>query len=158
MLHGRIAVEPVHLGPGWAGFDFGAAFGCPVKVINDAAMQALGGYRGTGSMLFLGLGTGLGTALIVGGALQPMELAHLPCKKGRSYEDYVGKRGYQRLGKKRWRRHVWAVVALLRKALEPDEVLLGGGNVKHLDDPPAGVRLGGNADAFEGGLRLWREA
>ena len=154
VVHGRIAAEPKNLGKGWAGFDFGDAFGCPVKVMNDAAMQALGSYEG-GRMLFLGLGTGLGSAMIVDGVLEPMELAHLPYRKGRSYEDYVGKRGLKRLGRKRWRKHVWEVIDLLRKALEPDYVVIGGGNVKKLGDMPKDVRRGDNANAFPGGFRLW---
>lgn len=157
VLHSRIIVNAAHLGPGWIAFDFGQAFGRPVKIINDAAMQALGAYPGRGRMLFLGLGTGMGSAMIVEGELEPLELAHLPYKKDRSYEDYVGKAGLKRLGKKRWRKHVWEVVLLLRQALEPDLVVIGGGNAKLLDTPPKGVRLGDNADAFEGGFRLWRE-
>lgn len=153
-VHGRIAAEPKNLGRGWVGFDFGAAFGCPVQVVNDAAMQALGAYTG-GRMLFLGLGTGLGSAMIVNGLVEPMELAHLPYRKGRSYEDFVGARGLQRLGKKKWRKHVWAVIDMLRQALEPDYVVVGGGNVKKLGELPPGVHRGQNADAFTGGFRLW---
>ncbi len=156
VVHGRIAAEPKNLGPGWVGFDFGAAFGLPVRLINDAAMQALGSYEG-GRLLFLGLGTGLGSAMIVDGRLEPMELAHLPYRKGRTYEDYLGVAGLQRLGKKKWRKHVFAVVALLRAALEPDTVVLGGGNARKLDDLPPGVRMGDNANAFTGGFRLWNQ-
>lgn len=152
--NGKLVAEPVNLGPGWVGFDFERAFGCPVKLVNDAAMQALGSYEG-GTMLFLGLGTGLGTALIVQGVLQPTELAHLPYRKGRTFEDYVGLRGLQRLGKRKWRRHVQAVIEMLRTALEVDYVVLGGGNSKHLKVLPEGVRLGDNSHAFEGGFRLW---
>ena len=135
-------------------FDFRAAFGCPVKVINDAAMQALGSYRG-GRMLFLGLGTGLGSAMIVDGILEPMELAHLTYKKGKTYEDYLGLRGLKRLGKKKWRRHVAKVVVKLKTALEADYVVLGGGNIKKLTQPPPGARLGNNQNAFIGGFRMW---
>jgi polyphosphate glucokinase len=153
---GRIAAEPTHLGGGWVRCDFERAFGCPVKLLNDAAMQALGSYRG-GSMLFLGLGTGLGTALIVDGVIAPLELAHLPYKKG-TYEDYVGLRGLERCGKKKWRRHVFDVVERLRVALQADDLVLGGGNVKLLDRLPEGARLGNNTNAFKGGYRLWAES
>ena len=147
--------EPHNLARGWVDFDFAAAFGRPVRVINDAAMQALGSYRG-GSMLFLGLGTGLGSAMVINGELAPMELAHLPYRKNRTYEDYVGERGYRRLGMAKWRHHVAAVVELLRAALEPDEVVLGGGNVHKLHRLPRGVRRGDNNNAFRGGFRLWQ--
>lgn len=153
---GRIVAEPTHLGGGWVRCDFERAFGCPVKLLNDAAMQALGSYRG-GSMLFLGLGTGLGTALIVDGVIAPLELAHLPYKKG-TYEDYVGLRGLERCGKKKWRRHVFDVVERLRVALQADDLVLGGGNVKFLDRLPDGARLGNNTNAFKGGYRLWAES
>ena len=156
LLHQRVAAEPHNLGKGWMGFDFAAAFARPVKLINDAAMQALGGYRG-GRMLFLGFGTGLGTAMIVDGVVEPMELGHLQYKKA-TYEDYVGARALERLGKKKWRKHVFDVIARLRGALVPDDVLLGGGNVKHLDELPDGCRRGDNADAFTGGFRLWDTA
>jgi polyphosphate glucokinase len=156
VVHDRIATEPRNLGRGWVGFDFGAAFGLPVKLINDAAMQALGGYEG-GSMLFLGLGTGLGSAMIVDGQIEPMELGHLPYRKGRTYEDYVGAAGLKRLGQQKWRKHVWAMVDLLRGALEPDSVVVGGGNAARLTSLPPGVRLGDNANAFVGGFRLWQE-
>jgi polyphosphate glucokinase len=154
-IHDRPLHDPRNLGGGWAGFDFRTAFGCPVKLINDAAMQALGSYNG-GRLLFLGLGTGLGSAMVVDGILEPMELAHLPYKNGRTYEDYVGLRGLKRLGKKRWRRHVAAVVELLKAALEPDDVVIGGGNAKKLAELPPGCRLGDNANAFIGGFRLWQ--
>ncbi|MFN8178404.1 MAG: ROK family protein [bacterium] len=157
VVHERIAAEPRNLGRGWVGFDFAEAFGCPVKLTNDAAMQALGSYTG-GRMLFLGLGTGLGSAMIVDGRLEPMELAHLPYRKGRTYEDYVGATGLKRLGAAKWRKHVWTVVATLRAALEPDYVVVGGGNAKRLHRPPPGVRLGKNSNAFLGGFRLWRAA
>jgi hypothetical protein len=156
VLHGKPVSEPHNLGSGWVGFNFRKAFGCPVRVINDAAMQALGGYKG-GCMLFLGLGTGLGSALIIDGVLEPMELAHLPYKKGRSYEEYVGKSGLKRLGKKKWRRSVTDVVTRLKSALEADDVVVGGGNARLLDSPPGGARLGSNANAFLGGYRLWRD-
>jgi len=154
VVHGRPVAEPHNLGRGWVGFDFPKAFGCPVRIVNDAAMQALGSYRG-GRMLFLGLGTGLGSAMIIDGVLEPMELAHLPYRKDRTYEDYVGLRGLERLGKKRWRRHVADVVERLRAALEADDVVLGGGNAKLLKSLPPGTRLGRNANAFVGGFRLW---
>ena len=153
---GRIVSEPHNLGRGWVGFDFEAAFGFPVKVINDAAMQALGGYE-RGKMLFLGLGTGLGSALIVEGMVVPLELAHLPFEKG-TFEDYVGLRGLERWGKKEWRRYVADVVARLIAAILPDEVVLGGGNVKELKELPPGCRAITNNAAFVGGFRLWEEA
>jgi len=155
VVHGHPVAEPHNLGRGWVGFDFRKAFGRPVKVINDAAMQALGSYRG-GRMLFLGLGTGLGSALIVDGVLEPMELAHLPYKKGCTYEDYVGLAGLKRLGKKKWRRSVADVVAQLEEALQADYVILGGGNSRLLKRLPRGARLGDNANAFIGGFRLWQ--
>ncbi len=156
VVHGKIAAEPHNLGSGWMRYDFPRAFRKPTRVLNDAAMQALGSYQG-GRMLFLGLGTGLGSAVIADGDLQPMELGHLPYRKGRSYEDYVGARGYEKYGKKKWRKHVLAVVEILRGALEPDYVVVGGGNAKKLGDLPAGVRLGDNGNAFLGGFRLWRD-
>jgi len=155
VLHGRPVAEPHNLVPGWVGFDYQAAFGCLVKVINDAAMQALGSYKG-GKLLFLGLGTGLGSTMIVEGIVEPMELGHLPYRKG-TYEDYVGIRGLERVGKKKWRRHVADVVARLIAALEPDDVVLGGGNVKKLKALPPHCRAGDNANAFLGGFRLWAE-
>ena len=154
--HGRPIVEPHHLGKGWVAFDYTAAFGKPVRIINDAAMQAIGSYEG-GRMLFLGLGTGLGSALILGGVLEPMELGHLPYRKGRTYEDYVGMAGLARLGKKRWRRAVFDVVETLSKAFEVDYVMLGGGNVAKLKRLPPQVRAGHNTNAFRGGYRLWTE-
>lgn len=156
VLRNRPVAEPHNLGGGWVGFDFEGAFGCPTKVVNDAAMQALGGYRG-GKMLFLGLGTGLGSTMIVDGIVEPMELGHLPYKKA-TYEDYVGLRGLQRRGKKKWRKHVGDVVARLVAALEPDDIVIGGGNAKKLDGLPPGCRLGDNANAFVGGFRLWQPA
>jgi len=139
---------------GWVGFDYAKGLGCPVKVINDAAMQAIGSYQG-GRMLFLGLGTGLGSAMIVDGIVEPMELAHLPYKKGKTYEDYLGLRGLKRMGKKKWRRYVVRIVEELQKALEADYVVLGGGNVKKIKTLPAKTRLGANGNAFVGGYRLW---
>jgi polyphosphate glucokinase len=156
VLHGKPVSEPNNLGGGWVGFDFAKAFGCPVRVINDAAMQALGSYKG-GRMLFLDLGTGLGAALIVDGVLEPMELAHLPYKTGQTYEDRVGKAALKRFGKKKWRRNVADVVTRLRAALEPDDVVVGGGDAKLLASLPKGVRLGSNANAFVGGYRLWKD-
>ena len=139
VLHGHPIAEPHHLGSGWVGFDFRRALGCPVRLINDAAMQALGSYL-RGRMLFLGLGTGLGSAMIVNGIVEPMELGHLPYKKG-VYEDYVGAQGLAKHGKSKWRRHVADVVRLLVAALEPDDVVLGGGNAKELKELPQGCRL-----------------
>jgi predicted NBD/HSP70 family sugar kinase len=156
VFRGRPAVEPHNLGRGWVGFKFEAAFGRPVKIINDAAMQALGSYK-SGTLLFLGLGTGLGSALVVEGNVVPMELGHLSYKKG-TYEDYVGIRGLKRLGKKKWARHVEFGVARLIDALHPDDVVLGGGNAKKLKKLPTGCRKGDNANAFVGGFRLWNEA
>lgn len=156
VVHGHPIHEPHNLGGGWVGFDFREAFGRPVKIINDAAMQALGSYRGK-RMLFLGLGTGLGSAMIADGVLEPMEIAHLSYKKGKTYEDYLGLRGLERLGKKKWRRHVAEVVRQLTTALEADYVVLGGGNVKKLKTLPAGAVEGNNANAFKGGFRLWSD-
>ena len=156
VLHGRVVAEPHNLGRGWVHFDYRAAFGRPVKIINDAAMQALGSYKG-GKMLFLGLGTGLGSALVVDGIVEPMELGHLPYRKG-TYEAYVGQRGLEQRGKKKWRRHVAEAVAGLIAALEPDDVVLGGGNVRKLKELPAGCRARDNAKAFFGGIRLWAVA
>jgi len=154
IINGRPLREPHNLGAGWMGFDFRKAFGCPVKVINDASMQALGSYKG-GSMLFLGLGTGLGSAMIVEGVLEPMELAHLLYKKEKTYEDYLGLRGLERLGKKKWRQHVAKITKKLMTALEADYIVLGGGNAKKLNELPEGTRLGSNDNAFLGGFRLW---
>jgi predicted NBD/HSP70 family sugar kinase len=150
---GRVISEPVNLGKGWVGFDFETAFGAPTKVMNDAAMQALGSYDG-GTMLFLGLGTGLGTALIADGIVEPMEIGHLPFKKG-SYEDYVGERGRLKRGDKRWRGLVDEAVEQLTSALEPDSVVIGGGNATKLRELPPKTRLGDNANAFTGGFRAW---
>jgi polyphosphate glucokinase len=152
---GRAIHEPFNLGAGWVGFDFRKAFGRPVKMINDAAMQALGSYH-DGRLLFLGLGTGLGSAMVVDGLLEPMELAHLPYKHGKTYEDYLGKRGLEKSGKKKWRRHVFEIAQKLKNALEADCVVLGGGNAKKLKALPDGMRLGSNHDAFLGGFRLWK--
>lgn len=154
VIHGRPLHEPYNLGGGWVGFDFGKAFGRPVKVINDAAMQALGSYQG-GRMLFLGLGSGLGSAMIVDGIVEPMELAHLPFKKGKTYEDYVGARGFARLGKKRWRHYVTDVVNRLKNALDAEYVVLGGGNIHNIKKLPPNTRAGDNQNAFLGGFRMW---
>lgn len=155
VLHGKPVSDPHNLGPGWVGFDFRKAFGHPVKLMNDAAMQAVGSYK-RGRMLFLGLGTGLGSALIVDGVIEPMELAHLPYKNGRTYEDYIGLRGLERLGKKKWRSYVADVVNRLKTALGADDVVIGGGNAKLLKELPAGSRLGSNTNAFRGGFRIWQ--
>jgi polyphosphate glucokinase len=155
VIGGRLMAEPHNLGGGWVGFNFAKAFGCPVKIVNDAAMQALGSYEG-GRMLFLGLGTGLGSALVIDGTLAPLELAHLPYKKNRTYEEYVGLAGLQRLGKKSWRHHVEDVVARFKTAMQVEYVVLGGGNAKLLKKIPAGARLGNNDNAFRGGFRLWQ--
>ncbi|MEP6678740.1 MAG: ROK family protein [Betaproteobacteria bacterium] len=148
--------EPHNLGTGWVNFDYGAAFARPVRIINDAAMQALGSYQG-GRMLFLGLGTGLGSTLIVEGAIVPMELAHLPYRK-KTFEDYVGEKALERHGKTKWRRRVTDVVKRLTAAFEPEDVVLGGGNVRLLKDLPPRCRAGDNANAFAGGFRLWEGA
>ena len=153
VVHGKILMEPVNLGRGWVGFDFEAALGKPVRLINDAAMQALGSYEG-GRMLFLGLGTGLGSALVLDGVLAPMELGHLPYGRG-TFESYVGKAGLRERGTKKWQAHVETVVAVLSAGLHPDYVVLGGGNASKLRQLPSGSRLGTNANAFEGGFRLW---
>jgi polyphosphate glucokinase len=155
VFQSRPLAEPRNLGPGWVGFDFARAFARPVKVVNDATMQAIGSYRG-GKMLFLGLGTGLGSTMIVDGVIAPMELGHLPFKKG-TYEDYVGRAGLERLGKAKWQRHVADVVSRLIAALEPDDTVIGGGNVKKLAALPPQVRAGDNANALRGGFRLWQE-
>jgi polyphosphate glucokinase len=151
---GRVVSKPVNLGKGWVGFDFEAAFGRPTKVLNDAAMQALGSYDG-GKMLFLGLGTGLGSALVVDGIVEPMELSHLPFRKA-TFEDYVGERGRKRLGKNDWQKAVAETIEALTAALEPEYVVLGGGNAKKLERLPANVRLGRNDNAFRGAFRLWK--
>lgn len=153
IVNGRISHEPHNLGTGWVKYDFQKALGKPVKLINDAAMQALGSYEG-GTMLFLGLGTGLGSALVTGGCVAPLELAHLPYRKG-EYEDYVGLRGLEKFGKKKWREHVATVVGLLKKAMVADYVVLGGGQTKLLKDLPEGCRRGDNFNAFKGGQRVW---
>lgn len=154
VLGGKPVHDPHNLAAGWVCFDFAGAFGCPFKLVNDAAMQALGNYRG-GKLLFLGLGTGLGSALIVDGAIEPLELAHLPYKNGKTFEDYVGVRGLEQRGKHKWRKSVADVVECLRAALEPEEVVLGGGNAKLLEELPEGTRLGDDLAAFTGGFRLW---
>jgi polyphosphate glucokinase len=151
---GKIVEEPVNLGPGWRGFNFRKAFGRPVKILNDAAMQALGSYR-KGSMLFLGFGTGLGAALIADGVIVPLEIAHLPYKK-LTIEDYVGARALDKNGKKKWRKHSLTVIDDIMKAFEPEDVVIGGGNAKKLGGLPRRCRLGSNANAFRGGFRLWK--
>lgn len=151
--NGQIVQEPVNIGKGWIGFDFEAAFGKPVRILNDAAMQALGSYQG-GTLLFMGFGTGLGTAVIVDGKILPTELAHLPYKKG-TYEEYVGVRGMEYMGQKKWQKHVLNIVDLFSKAIRPDDIVLGGGNSKYLTELPEECRLGNNKLAFEGGLRMW---
>jgi polyphosphate glucokinase len=155
VIRNRPLAEPHNLGRGWMGYDFKAAFKRPVKVVNDAAMQALGSYKGR-KMLFLGLGTGLGSTMIADGIVEPMEVGHLPYKKG-TYEDYVGMRGLKKWGKKKWRRNVADVVSRLVAALEPEDVVIGGGNVKKLKELPSGYRMGDNANAFRGGFRLWEK-
>lgn len=157
VYRGSIAGEPHNLAPGWVGFDLAAALGAPVRIVNDAAMQAIGSYRG-GRMLFLGLGTGLGATLIVDGVVEPTEIGHMPYRRGRSFEDYLGERGRRRLGTRRWRKAVADVVRQLSAALEPDYVILGGGNAARITELPRGVRRGTNRNAFTGGVRLWRQA
>jgi predicted NBD/HSP70 family sugar kinase len=157
VIRGRIAADPFNLGHGWLGFDFEAAFGKPVRVINDAAMQALGSYTG-GRMLFLGLGTGLGATLILDGTIGPMELGHLPYKNGRTYEDYVGAQGLERLGAKKWRKVVCEVIEQFKTAFEVDYVILGGGNAERLKAIPKDVRLGDNSNAMTGGQLLWHQS
>jgi predicted NBD/HSP70 family sugar kinase len=154
VLRGRISAEPFNLGAGWVGYDFEKAFGRPVRLINDATMQALGSYEG-GRMLFLGLGTGLGATLILDGTVEPMEIGHMPYKSGRTFEDYVGERGRERLGNKKWRKAVAEVVTRLKEVLEADYVVLGGGNLARLKKLPADARPGDNLNAFRGGLKLW---
>jgi polyphosphate glucokinase len=153
---GKISREPVNLGRGWVHFDFSAALEKPIKIINDATMQAIGSYQG-GRMLFLGLGTGLGSTMIVDSVVVPMELGHLPYRKSRSIEDYVGDRGLRRLGARRWRKAVFDAVARLQAALMPDYTVLGGGNVKRLPKLPIGTQQGSNRNAFLGGIRIWEE-
>jgi polyphosphate glucokinase len=157
VAEGHPARDPVNLGSGWVKFDYSHAFGRPVRIVNDAAMQALGSYEG-GRMLYLGLGTGLGSALIVDNVLLPTELAHLPYRKGRTYEDYLGQRGYDRLGPRRWATHVHAVAAILQDALQVEYIVIGGGSVKRLPALPPACRAGSNANAFVGGMRLWESA
>ncbi|MDE2434923.1 MAG: ROK family protein [Sphingomonadales bacterium] len=156
VAHGRIITEPHNLGAGWVGFDFAGAFGKPLRIVNDALMQAAGSYDG-GRMLFLGLGTGLGAAMIVDNVAQPMELAHLPYRKGKTFEDYVGEASLKKRGRKKWAKYVFDVIDRLSQAMEPDYVVLGGGNAEKLDAFPANVRLGDNANAFKGGFRVWHD-
>jgi predicted NBD/HSP70 family sugar kinase len=149
-------LNPHNLSPGWTEFDFEAAFGCPVRIMNDAAMQALGSYK-KGKMMFLGLGTGLGAAFVIDGVAESRELAHLPYKE-KTYEDYVGRKALEKLGKKKWRKNVARIVTSLVDALKPDDVVIGGGNAKMLKKLPKGCRRGANANAFLGGFRLWNDA
>jgi polyphosphate glucokinase len=156
VVHNHIISEPYNLGKGWVGFNFAKAFGRPVKIINDAAMQALADYQGK-RMLFLGLGTGLGSAMIIDGVMEPMELAHLPYKNGETYEDYVGLSGLRKFGKKKWRQEVTGIVKKFKAALQVDYVVVGGGNSRLLKKLPEGARLGRNLDVFQGGYRLWKK-
>ena len=156
VINGKLLAEPHNLGSGWIDMDFEKELGLPIRIVNDAAMQALGSYEG-GRMLFLGLGTGLGSALIIDGVLAPMELAHLPYRKGKTFEEYVGIRGFQKLGKAKWLEHVFIVINMLRAALVADYVVLGGGNSKKIKELPDGVKLGENSNAFLGGFRLWTD-
>lgn len=157
IVNNRVIRQPHNLGPGWVDFDFEAAFGKPVRVINDAAMQALGSYRG-GHMLFLGLGTGLGSAMVIDGSVHPLELAHLPYRRRKTYEDVVGERGLRRLGKRRWRKAVANVLQLMHDALLPDYVVVGGGNAKRLESLPPWAIRGSNINAFRGGFMLWGQS
>lgn len=154
--HDHPLTEPHNLSPGWVGFSYKRAFGKPLRFINDAAMQALGGYRG-GKMLFIGLGTGMGSAVVFDGTVVPLELAHLPYKKGKTYEEYVGLDGLERRGKKRWRESVLDVIERLKAALVCDYVLVGGGNAKLMKKLPSHVILGSNKNAIDGGLKLWQD-
>jgi polyphosphate glucokinase len=155
VAHGYPIRDLVNIGGGWVGFDFRRAFGHPVKLLNDAAMQAMGSYEG-GRMLFLGLGTGLGSTMIADGIVEPFELAHLPYKGGRSYEDYVGARGLKKFGKKKWRKYVLDVISRLQQAVEPEYIVIGGGNAKKLRGLPRNARLGDNRKAMLGGFLAWR--
>ena len=154
VIQGKIRLEPKNLARGWIKFEFEKAFGLPVRIVNDAAMQAIGSYEG-GRMLFLGLGTGLGSAFIADNVLEPMELAHMPYRKKRTFEDYVGQRGLDRMGKNKWQEHVFKVIEIFRAALIPEYVVLGGGNIKYLKKFPPGTRAGSNENAFKGGFRMW---
>jgi hypothetical protein len=154
VVRGQVARDPPNLGRGWVGYDFERVLGRPTRILNDAALQALGAYRG-GRMLFLGLGTGLGCAMILDGTIAPMELAHLPYKKGREYEGYLGQAGLERLGRRKWQKEVFDVVELLIRALEPDYVTLGGGNVSRLRALPPHCVRGDNRDSITGASRLW---
>jgi predicted NBD/HSP70 family sugar kinase len=157
VLRGRIAAEPHNLGKCWTAFNFSAAFGVPVRIVNDAAMQAIGSYRG-GRMLFLGLGTGLGATLIIDGIVEPTEIGHMPYRHGRTFEDYLGERGRERLGNRKWHREVVRVIRQLSTSLEADYVVLGGGNAARIKKLPPHVRHGNNRNAFIGGVRLWSRA
>jgi len=154
VLLGQLILDPANLGPGWVGFDFSRAFGAPVKIVNDAAMQALGSYKG-GRLLFFGLGTGLGTAMVIDGVAESREVAHLRYKNNRTLEDYVGRRAKERLGLKKWRKHVDKIVSGFIERVHADDIVLGGGEVKNLKKLPKHCRIGDNANAFIGGFRLW---
>lgn len=156
VIHGKPLRDPYNLGGGWVGYDYARAFGCPVRIVNDALMQAIGSYQG-GRMLFLGLGTGLGAAMIVENVAQPMEIAHLPYHKGKSYEHYVSEAYRENKGTRKWREQVFKITEALTAALQPEYIVIGGGNVEHLDELPPKCRRGENALAFEGGFRLWRD-
>lgn len=157
VVHGRPLRDPFNLGEGWVQYDYARAFGCPVRIVNDALMQAVGSYQG-GRMLFLGLGTGLGAAMIVEHVAQPMEIAHLPYHKGKTYEHYVSEAYREKKGNKKWREEVTKIVEALTAALEPEYIVIGGGNVEHLDELPPKCRRGDNALAFEGGFRIWQDS
>lgn len=154
VIHNKIVVDPHNLAPGWVGFDFTRRFGKPVRIVNDALMQAIGSYEG-GRMLFLGLGTGLGAAMIVENVAQSLELAHLPYRKGRTFEDYLGEASLEKRGHDKWQKHVFDAVERLAAAMEPDYVVIGGGNVTKLDRMPPNARRGDNTNAFKGGFALW---
>ena len=155
VVHNRPIREPAHLGSGWVGFDYAKAFGCDLRMLNDAAMQALGNYQ-RGRMLFLGLGTGLGSALIVEGIIEPMELGHLPYRKDRTYDAYIGQEGLERLGRSKWEAHVHKVIALFAAALQPDDIVIGGGNASLLKKRPKQTRVSDNEKAILGGIRMWQ--
>ncbi|MEO9168471.1 MAG: ROK family protein [Aestuariivirga sp.] len=155
VVHNKILAEPHNLGTGWVKFNFEKALGKPVKIVNDALMQAVGSYT-SGRMLFLGLGTGLGAAMIVENVAQPMELAHLPYKKDKTFEDYAGENGLKKLGKKKWRKHIFDIIEYLSQALEPDSIVIGGGNVAKLDHMPPKCKVGSNENAFTGGFAIWK--
>nr|WP_272213322.1 ROK family protein [Marinicella sp. W31]MDC2879269.1 ROK family protein [Marinicella sp. W31] len=156
VVHNKPVAEPANLGEGWVGFNYREAFGCPVRMVNDALLQALGSYQGD-SMLFLGLGTGLGAAMVIENVAQPLEIAHLPYRKGKTFEHYVGKQYRKKHGKKKWRKRVHDVVDKLTAAMQPDYIVIGGGDVDKLDELPPKSRRGDNTLAFDGGFRLWQD-